>query len=195
MKAVKNIAVIGLLFSVIACGNNEEKVPGTVKITGELKNQPEGVVVLSEYRDDRTEIVDTIPVSDKGGFDYQLSLEAPGFYELNLYDEKMVRLALFAEDVDVKYDFQEEDGILITGSKDTEQVMKVDELASMYQEEINDLNTQYYEAMSANDQDAVKAIQERSMEMVSHHAERVKATLRDMDGSFASLAAVGMIDP
>src|SRR5690606_13465842 len=87
------------------------------------------------------------------------------------------------------------DSVLITGSKDTEQVMKVDELATLYQEEINDLNTQYYEAMSANDQDAIKAIQERSMEMVSNHAERVKATIRDMNGSFASLAPVGMIDP
>src|SRR5690554_66665 len=181
MKAVKNIAVIGLLFSVIACGNNEEKVPGTVKITGELKNQPEGVVVLSEYRDDRTEVIDTIPVNDKGDLDYQLNLETPGFYELNLYDEKMVRLALFNEDVDVKYDFQEEDSILITGSKDTEQLMKVDELATLYQEEINELNTRYYEAMSANDQDAVKAIQDRSMEMVSNHAERVKTTIRDME--------------
>ncbi len=195
MKPVKNIIAIALLLAVIACGNNGEKHDGAIKISGELKNQPEGAVVLSEYRNDRTEVIDTVEVNNNGKFDYQLSLEGPGFYELNLYDEKIVRLALYDEDVAVQYDFSDEESIQVTGSKDTEQVMKVDELASLYQEEINDLNTQYYEAMSANDQDAIKAIQERSMVMVSDHAERVKATIREMDGSFAALAAVGMIDP
>lgn len=195
MKSIKNMLAVGLLFSVIACGNSGEKFEGVVNITGKLENQPQGVVVLSEYRDDRIGIIDTIQVDNEGEFDYQLSLEGPGFYELNLYDEKSVRLALFDEDVDVRYDFRDGESISITGSKDTEQILKVDELAATYQEEINALNTQYYEAMNANDQDAIRGIQERSMEMVSQHADRVKAAVREMDGSFAALAAVGMIDP
>src|SRR5690606_41370490 len=42
---------------------------------------------------------------------------------------------------------------------------------------------------------SIKAIQDRSMEMASNHAVRVKETIRDMNGSFASLAAIMMIDP
>jgi len=65
----------------------------------------------------------------------------------------------------------------------------------LYQEEINELNTEYYDAMTANDQDAMRSIQERSLLMASKHTERVKDAIKDMDGSFASLAAAMLIDP
>src|SRR5690606_24153870 len=95
----------------------------------------------------------------------------------------------------VKYDFQDEESLEIEGSWDTEQMEKVDELSTAYQEEINALNTEYYEAMSAKDQDAIKAIQEKAMKMEAEHGERVKETIRTMEGSFSALAAVGMLNP
>ncbi|MEX2593258.1 MAG: TlpA disulfide reductase family protein [Anditalea sp.] len=195
MKISRNIIVVALFMAIIACGGEAQEFDGTVKITGELKNQPEGMVLLSEYMDDRTEIIDTLGINNKGEFDYELSLEGPGFYELNLHDEKIARLALYHEDITINYDFEDEESLSITGSKDTEQIIKVDELAEVYQEEINELNSEYYEAMSAKDQDAIKEIQEKAMEMETKHTERVKSMIRDMEGSFSSLAAVGMIDP
>lgn len=195
MRNLKNFFALGLLLSLMACGNGSGEFDGTVNIKGQVKNQPEGAVILSRYEDDRAEVVDTIPVNNKGHFDYELSLNGPGFYELNLYDQKVARLALYDEDVKVEYDFQNEDSFKATGSHDTEQVLKVDALVEKYQDEINQLNSEYYEAMSAEDQEAIKAIQDRSMEMASAHSVRVKETIKSMDGSFASLAAVMMIDP
>lgn len=194
-KQIKTILSLVLIASLAACGGGSAEFDGGVSITGQLKNQPEGHVILSRFEDDRTEVVDTIPVNDKGRFDYQLSLDGPGFYELNLYEQKLVKLALFDEDVKVAYDFDQEEGLSITGSHDTEQILKVDALVEQYQEEINQLNSEYYEAMSAGDREAVKAIQDRSMEMSANHAARVKETIRGMEGSFASLAAIMMIDP
>jgi peroxiredoxin len=197
MGLLRKIIFAGSFMVLISCGSDAQKQEfnGKVKISGELKNRPEGVVLLSEYLDDRTEVLDTIEVNAQGKFDYELSLDGPGFYELNLYEEKISRLALYDEDVSINYDFQDEKSLEIKGSRDTEQILKVDELTTVYQEEINDLNSEYYEAMSAKDQTAIKAIQERAIEMESQHSERVKSTIRDMGGSFASLAAVGMINP
>lgn len=195
MGLSKNIIALGLLMIISACGSGAEEFEGSVKISGELKNQPEGLVLLSEYLNDRTEIIDTIPVTSQGKFEHELKLEGPGFYELNLYDEKILRLALYNEDVEINYDFQNEDSFTATGSKDTEQIMKVDEVATLYQEEINTLNSEYYEAMTAKDQEATIAVQEKAMEMTTQHADRVKDLIRNMDGSFAALAAVGMLDP
>lgn len=195
MKAIRNILVIGLVSFTMACGNNSAESDGTVQISGEIKNKPEGSLILSEYQGDRAEVIDTIPVNENGKFDYELSVESPGFYELNLFGEKMARLALFDEDIKIEYDFNDKESFKTSGSHDTEQIAKVDQLMDLYQKEINELNNQYYEAMTANDQEAIKSIQERSMEMASNHAARVKNTVKDMDGSFASLAAVMMIDP
>ena len=191
----KNLVVAGLLLLTAACGTSDREFSGGVNISGELKNQPAGIVLLSQYSDDRTEVLDTIQVDDSGKFDYNLSLDGPGFYELNLNEEKFIRLALHHEDVSVNYDFQDEESLSVEGSGDTEQMQKVDELGEAYQEQINQLNSEYYEAMNAKDNDAIKDIQQRAIEIEAAHAERVKQTIRDMDGSFASLAAIGMINP
>lgn len=195
MKKIAHFLALSLLVSLAACGGGPEEFDGTVNIKGQLKNQPEGHVILSRFDGDRAEVVDTIAVNDKGQFDYALNLSGPSFYELNLYDHEFVRLALYNEDVKVDYDFEKEDDLNITGSHDTEQILKVDALVEQYQEEINQLNSEYYDAMSAGDREAIKGIQDRSMEMATHHAARVKETIRGMDGSFASLAAITMIDP
>lgn len=188
--------MMGLLLCLMACGNNvSQEFDGKVKISGALENQPEGFVILSEYRDDRSEVLDTLQVNKKGKFEYELSLDGPGFYDLNLYGQKVARLALNNEDIQIEYDFDKDDSFKTSGSHDTEQVLKVDKLVEQYQEEINQLNSEYYEAMSAKNDAAIKAIQDKSMQMASTHSERVKQTIKDMDGSFASLAAVMMIDP
>src|SRR5690606_34707099 len=145
---VKHFLTLGLVASLVACGERSAEFDGTVGIKGQLKNQPEGHVILSRFEDDRAEVVDTIPVNDKGQFDYELSLDGPSFYELNLYEQKFVRLALFDEDVKVEYDFEKEEDLKISGSHDTDQVLKVDALVEKYQEEINQLNSVYYDAMS-----------------------------------------------
>ena len=191
----KNLVVVGMLLFAAACGTSDREFSGEVNISGELKNQPGGIVLLSQYMDDRTEVLDTIQVDNSGKFDYNLSLDGPGFYELNLNEEKFVRLALHHEDVSVNYDFQDEESLSIEGSEDTEQMLKVDELSEAYQEQINQLNSEYYEAMNAKDNDAIKSIQQKAIETEADHAERVKQTIRDMEGSFASLAAIGMINP
>lgn len=194
MNQINKIVGAGILLVLFACGG-EKNQEGKVILSGELTNAPTGLVLLSEYLDDRTEIIDTVAVNDKGRFEHTLELDKPGFYELNLYNERVVRLALYEDDVHVTYDFQQEESLETEGSWDTEQMAKVDELTRVYQEEINALNTEYYEAMSAKDQDAIRSIQERAMKMEAEHGERVKETIRSMDGSFAALAAIGMLNP
>ena len=142
MKKIAHFLALSLLVSLAACGGGPEEFDGTVNIKGQLKNQPEGHVILSRFDGDRAEVVDTIAVNDKGQFDYALNLSGPSFYELNLYDHEFVRLALYNEDVKVDHDFEKEDDLKVTGSHDTEQILKVDALVEQYQEEINQLNSE-----------------------------------------------------
>lgn len=196
MKGLKNSIWIGLVcIGAVACAQQEKGFDGNVVIRGDLDNHPEGYVVLSQYKDNTTEVIDTLEVGNNGKFEYTLSLESPGFYDLSLMNQEQVRLALYDQDVKVKYDFNKDDKPTITGSTDTEQLKKVDQLAANYQEEINQLNSEYYEAMNSKDQDKIKNIQERAMGLESAQADKVKAVINDMDGSFSALAAIGMLNP
>lgn len=194
--SIKNTMGIGLVFILsIACAQQEKTFDGKVNIFGDLDNYPEGYVVLSQYKENTTEVLDTLILGPKGQFEYTLDVQGPAFYDLNLMNEKIIRLALYDEDVKIKYDFKKDDRLSITGSSDTDQLKKIDLLAADYQEEINQLNSEYYEAMNAKDQAKIKQIQERAMGLENTHGNKVKAVINDMDGSFSALAAIGMLNP
>lgn len=195
-KIFQNCVVFLSLFSVmsIACTEGEKEFTGQVEVSGQVKNAPSGVMVISEYTQEGASVLDTIALDRNGKFSYQVALEGPTFYDLNLFDEKTVRLALHHEDVELSYDFDTEE-LDIAGSKDTQMLRKIDDLTMVYQEEINALNDEYYQAMGDRDQQAIRGIQEKAMTLESNHAQRLKEVINEMEGSFAALAGLGMLNP
>lgn len=178
-----------------SCGGSESSTEGKVQVSGKIENAPEGVVVLSQFTDSRPKVLDTLELNSNGEFSYELSVETPTFYELNFHGQKVVRLALFEEDVDVKYNFTNPESLTIEGSEDTKEMMKIEKLMEVYQADVNKLNEAYYEAMSKNDSEAIKKIQAEAMTLESNQAERVKEMINSMGDSFASLAAIGLLNP
>ncbi|WP_154859647.1 TlpA disulfide reductase family protein [Cyclobacterium xiamenense] len=194
-KLMQQALVLGLTGALlVSCGNKEEVFDGAVSIKGQLANQPEGQVVLSRYDNDRIQAVDTLSVDNDGEFSYELELDSPNFYELDLFGEKTVRLALYEEDVLVSYDFKT-DELDVSGSKDSELMLSIDELTAAYQEAGNELNSEFYEAMADKDQAKIQQIQEQAMDLELDHAEKIKGVIAQSDGSFAALAGLGMLNP
>lgn len=183
------------LMAFFSCGGSESSTDGKVQVTGKIENAPEGVVVLSQFTDSRPKVLDTLDLNSNGEFSYEVAVETPTFYELNIYGQKVVRLALFKEDVDVKYNFSNPESLIVEGSADTKEMMKIEKLMEAYQADVNKLNEAYYEAMSKNDSEAIKKIQAQAMTLESAQAERVKEMINSMGDSFASLAAIGLLNP
>lgn len=195
MKYLLNLSGIFLFLIFFSCSKEEKRVfDGTVTISGTLLNNPEGKVELSQFVNESLESVSMIDVKNSGKFEYELNLEGPGFYELKLMDEKIVKLALYDENVQVNYDFNDENSLKVEGSEDSQNLQKIESLMAAYQESINGLNDAYFEAMSKRDQEAIKSIQNQAMEMEAAHGKLIKETLEGMKGSFASLAAISMLD-
>ncbi|GAB2993613.1 TlpA disulfide reductase family protein [Cyclobacterium sediminis] len=191
-KSMFSLGLIAMLLS--ACGEEKKEVfDGNVTISGELKQIPEGEVVLSVYDTDKITVLDTIEVQG-GSFSYDLEIDKPNFYDLDLYGEKTIRLALYQEDVQIKYDFESEE-LTVEGSADSHLLFRIDELTAEYQEEANALNSAFYEAMTEKDQAKVQQIREQAVEMGMNQAERIKGVIAEAEGSFAALAGIGMLDP
>lgn len=181
--------------ALFSCGGNENSAGDKLQISGKVGNAPEGYVVLSQFTDSRPKVLDTLEVNSKGEFAYDLEVNSPTFYELNLYGQRIVRLALLDEDVSVSYNFNEPSSLVIEGSKDSKEMLKLEILMEEYQVSVNQLNEEYYEAMSKNDSEAIKKIQEKAIELERAQAEKVKEMITTMGDSFASLAAVGLLNP
>lgn len=183
------------LMAFFSCGGNDAASEGKVQITGKIENAPEGLVVLTQYTDSRPKVLDTLEVDSEGAFSYDLEVTTPTFYELNLYGQRAVKLALFKENVEVKYNFSDPTSLQIDGSEDSKEMLKLEKLMEEYQLTVNKLNEQYYEAMSKNDTETIKRIQLDAMTLESQQAEKVKEMITSMGDSFASLAAIGLLNP
>ena len=185
-----NAIVLLMLLSFFSC---EEKPTndGKVLISGTIENAPVGVVILSQFTESRPKVLDTL----QGKFSYEVAVDAPTFYDLNLYGQKSVRLALLNEDVKVDYNFANPESLVIQGSKDTQEMIKIEKLMETYQSKVNALNEAYYKAMGENNTEEIKQIQTDAMALESNQSTEVKNVINSMGDSFASLAAIGLLNP
>lgn len=190
-----NLLSLFALLAFFSCGEKVDKTDGKVTISGKIENSPAGVVVLSQFTDARPKVLDTLTLDGQGKFSYDVELTAPTFYELNLYGQKSVRLALLSDDVDVAYDFSKPETIVIEGSTDTQEMLKIEKLMEDYQAKVNALNESYYEAMSSKDNETIKNIQTEAMALENNQSNEVKKVINSMGDSFASLAAIGLLNP
>uniref|UniRef100_UPI00404790AB redoxin domain-containing protein n=1 Tax=Algoriphagus sp. TaxID=1872435 RepID=UPI00404790AB len=191
--------MLGILLSatlaLFSCGG-PDSTNGSVRITGNLQNVPQGIVVLSQYTDSRPKVLDTLTIQPNGDFSYELdSISTPTFYELNLYGQRLVKLALFKEDVSVKLNLSDPTSLQIEGSQDSKEMLKLEKLMETYQLDVNQLNERYYAAMGKNDTEAIQQIQMDAMALESQQVGRVKEMIESMGNSFASLAAIGLLNP
>ncbi|WP_291783437.1 TlpA disulfide reductase family protein [Cecembia sp.] len=185
-----------LALGVFACGQSNQRIfDGTVTISGQLTNVPDGKIVLAAIQDERAENIAEIEVGANGKFEYQLSLDGPGFYVLNMMDRKEVRLALYDQDVEIVHDFADDDSLEIKGSDDSIYLQQVQGLMNEYQAVINMLNDEYFEAMSSRDQEKIREIQVNAMGLEEEYGEKMKSLVGTMDGSFAALGALSMVNP
>lgn len=189
-----NAIVLFVLLSFFSCGE-KKTVDGMVEISGTIENPPAGAIILSQFTDSRPIVLDTLQLDSKGKFSYEVAVDTPTFYELNLYGQKSVRLALFQEDVIVGYDFSNPESLVIEGSKDTQEMVKIEKLMEAYQAKVNSLNEDYYKAMGENDTETIKQIQIDAMALESNQSSEVKNVINSMGDSFASLAAIGLLNP
>lgn len=186
---------VGLVLGFASCGESSSTNDGIVHISGKIQNAPSGNIILSQFTDSRPKVLDTLELSEGGEFSYELAVTTPTFYELNLYGQKSVRLALLDEDVQVGIDFSDPESLVIEGSEDSKEMQKLDKLFQDYQVEVNALNEAYYEAMSSNNSQEIKKIQLDAMALESRQAAKVKEMITSMGDSFASLAAIGLLSP
>ncbi|MFM7628505.1 MAG: redoxin domain-containing protein [Algoriphagus sp.] len=193
-------SMIGILtaatLAFFSCGENKSTSEGVVQISGKIGNPPKnGFLILSQYTEASPKVLDTLEINGSGKFSYEVEVTTPTFYELNLYGQRIVKLALLDEDVSVTYDINQPSSLQIEGSSDSKEMLKLEKLMDDYQVKVNLLNEQYYEAMSKNDAEAIKKIQQDAIILESQQAENVKAMINSMGDSFAAMSAIGLLNP
>ncbi|MGK7393231.1 MAG: peroxiredoxin family protein [Candidatus Cyclobacteriaceae bacterium M3_2C_046] len=196
----KNIfsLIIAVFVSIMAvsCSNTAEKNKG-LTVSGEVKNpQSEGSVTLQRYGEAEVMNVATFEVRQDNTFEQSFEELEPGFYRLNFYDTQFVNLILDDEDVHVVADGDAPTGnVEITGSTEMDYVTKMKSIMQEYQQEINQINSEYAQSNMNQDEAQMEQIYGRLMEIQKKYSQKIKNEVNDMGASLAALQAVSYLDP
>ena len=177
---------------IFACSQQPSQQSAGIELRGKINFPEEGVVLLEEYGDKDVTVFDTIEVQPSGEFLYEMSLAEPGFYRLNLYNKQMVNLILHQDDLDIVVDGNAPDGAAnITGSKDMENLMEINQMVQSFQKQVGELNQQYVDANSRGDQQEMERLRSQFQVENNKHKELLKEKVSAMGNSLAVLQVVG----
>ena len=185
------IQIFGLLIF-WSCNQQPAKEVEGVVLKGKINFPQEGLVLLEEYGNQDLTVVDTVDVQPSGEFSHRLTVEEPGFYRLNLYGTQMVNLIIYQDDLTIEVDGNAADGLArISGSKDMDYLMEINQLVQGFQKHVKALNDQYMQANSNGDQAEMERIRSQFEVENANHKDLLKRKVNEMGTSLAILQIVG----
>ena len=187
--------LIQMLTVVILWGCNQQQIQKSSDLILRGKvNFPESgeLVLLEEFGNKEMILLDTVAVEPSGEFEYELSVSEPGFYRLNIYNKQMVNLILYQDDLTIKADGNAPNGVVtVTGSKDMEYLMEINQVVQNFQQLISSMNEQFGQANASGDQVEMDRIRTQFEVENKQHKELLKQKVRQMGNSLAVLQVIG----
>ena len=187
--------LIQMLTVVMLWGCNQQQIQKSSDLILRGKvNFPESgeLVLLEEFGNKEMILLDTVAVEPSGEFEYELSVSEPGFYRLNIYNKQMVNLILYQDDLTIKADGNAPNGVVtVTGSKDMEYLMEINQVVQNFQQLISSMNEQFGQANASGDQVEMDRIRTQFEVENKQHKELLKQKVRQMGNSLAVLQVIG----
>lgn len=190
------MAVFAMLI-VVACNDSDKEKEGGVTIKGKVENPKEsGIITLDKITGQNKEVVDTIQLDKNNSFEVTVQSEAPEFYQINFYNTQVATLIVDESDLTVKVDGSDRNGVMeITGSKDVENMMAIQEMMKSRNDEVQKINDEFIKAREAKNEEAMKNIQDDFILMQEKKKEKIKTQVEEMLPSIAVIQAMNFFDP
>lgn len=191
---VKLFAYSLLLFVLASC---QEKQDSNVRITGTVKNFSEnGNVILQRLNATTVDNIDTVRLAGDGKFEFVIeSVDQPTFYRLLVVNRQVINLIVDKDDIVIEADGNlPEPKYTVTGSKDMDFIMSLENRINAFEAKVQDLNQLFVEASQAGDNERAESYRDDYMEMLEAHNLGIKSEIEKMGGSLAALQALSLLN-
>lgn len=196
------IGIVGILWMTESCtqgkgnGGVNTDEENAVQIQGKVNYPDEvGMITLEKAGTTGMQAVDSVRLNEDSTFQLHVKIEEPGFYRLNFSGNQYVTLVLDDEDVVVTADGNNNQGMArVEGSSDTDYFYAVEETMQELQAGVNMLNQEYVQARSNNDNEGMRAVEQKYDSLESTLRGKIKDQIRNMGNSIAALYAVNYLD-
>ena len=174
------------------CNQQQAQESSSIVLKGKVNFPESGLVLLEEYGSKELVVMDTVAIQPSGKFEHELSMSEPGFYRMNFYNKQMVNLILYQNDLTIEADGNAPDGaVTITGSKDMEYLMEINQIVKEFQQKVSNMNKQFVQANASGDQEETDRIRALFVVENKQHKELLKQKVRQMGNSMAVFQVVG----
>lgn len=174
------------------CNQQQAQESSSIVLKGKVNFPESGLVLLEEYGNKEVVVMDTVAIQPSGEFEHELSMSEPGFYRMNFYNKQMVNLILYQNDLTIEADGNAPDGaVTITGSKDMEYLMEINQIVKEFQQKVSNMNKQFVQANASGDQEETDRIRALFVVENKQHKELLKQKVRQMGNSMAVFQVVG----
>jgi peroxiredoxin len=188
----KTIPLLVLGASLAACQSSTENNRAEVAvIEGRITNpQPGKMVYLSRQGLEKTVPIDSVKPDDKGEFRMKIKVETPGFYSLNLYNTQFGDLVI-AQPTTIKViaDGQTNGTFKVTGSPDTDYLMRFYELEQSFRRKADSV-----QGLAVNGQLAQEQLMEAYKALSADAIAQAKQMIEQSPASIVSIVAAGALD-
>ena len=196
------LIVAGALTMLSACnkkGTTAETSGNGYKISGKLRNATEGSkIILAELTEQQFADRDTAEVQKDGSFEMTGTVPETGIYKLALGPQNAILFELENQKkIEIEADANKlSETYTVKGSKDSELLKELNSLMLVPQKQMEGLNQRYIMATQTGQQDSVKAIEARAMQIQKASEGSFKNFIRKNPNSIMSVySTLTLINP
>lgn len=194
-KALKLISMLGIMLGFVACSDQpQESTQDLVTLDLTVTEPVSGELIKFEkVGGEGVQVIDSLTLGANNKAQFQVAVDEPTFYRVNLYGRQFVNLILTSQDelVSIEAEGNRPNGkATISGSADTEMLMKARKMSEKLQGDIQMLNAEFVQARSSGDMATAVDIQEQFAYLQEKYTRELKEMIWNMDESIAAIFAV-----
>jgi peroxiredoxin len=187
IQGLKSSFVLVFILLLLGCSSNgqQAKKSGSweVVISGTVKNpQTGGVISITELTKSGNAWKDTIKLKGNSTFVKKISITEPGYYKLNFYNQQMVDLILYKNNLEVIVDGNDANGFFeVKGSPEIELIQFAQSTLNNVQSspEAQQLIADFNKAVAANDQKKIGELQTEYQKLVIKASDKVAERIKE----------------
>ncbi|CAN5402775.1 TlpA disulfide reductase family protein [soil metagenome] len=194
-QVLLGLFITSTLFSCSQRKSSGSEVKDSIIISGRVNYPQDGFIVLEEIGENKPNIIDSVRLNADSSFVLEVRNTEPGFYRLNFFNKQFVNLILNKEDIDLQVDGHNQNGnAQVNGSTDTEHFNRINSLMQSFQAKVTPLQNEYVQARNTNNEGKMQEIENQFIAYQAENTRKIKAEIREMKHSIASLYAVNYLN-
>jgi len=180
---MKKLIVQALALTIlISCSTNKVK---EFKISGKIEGLTEAMLILEKRGDDGYYAVDTAELTE-GNFQFVQALQLPEAYYLRIDEDNTIFFLGGDTDINITFNIDDPDGIVITGSPSHNQYLDYKSLVSNLDNEMDELYDQFKEARKNDNMVLADSLDKLMDELHEEKSDFLTSYLMDNNKSFVA---------